>query len=73
MDLYIYRSMVGWLETELRSRVKVEVAVWAPVPNKPTDSVDVKQHSTKLVRNQVNVLCHICNNEVDSDRRRRRG
>ena len=25
--------------------VKVEVAVLAPVPNKPTVSVDVKQHS----------------------------
>ena len=25
--------------------MKVEVAVWAPVPNKPTLSVDVKQHT----------------------------
>ena len=29
--------------------MKAEVAVWAPVPNKPTVSVDVKQHSAKLV------------------------
>ena len=29
---------------ELRSCVKVEVASWAPVLNKPTVSVDVKQH-----------------------------
>ena len=26
--------------------MKVEVESWAPVPNKPTVSVDVKQHST---------------------------
>ena len=32
--------------SELRSCVKVEVPSWAPVPNKPTVSVDVKQHST---------------------------
>ena len=32
--------------SELRSCVKVEVDVlaWAPVPNKPTVSVNVKQH-----------------------------
>ena len=32
--------------TELRSDVKVEAAVLGSVPNKPTVSVDVKQHST---------------------------
>ena len=31
--------------------MKVEVAArsWAPVPNKPTVSVDVKQHATRYV------------------------
>ena len=31
-------------ESELRSCVKVRWTYWAPVPNKPTVSVDVKQH-----------------------------
>ena len=30
--------------SKLRNCVKVEVAVLGPVPNKPTVSVDVKQH-----------------------------
>ena len=36
---------VGKEQTELRSCVKVEVDVLgSPIPNKPTVSVDVKQH-----------------------------
>ena len=39
--------------SEFRSCVNVEVAVWAPVPNKPTVSVDVKQHSTTTAGTQT--------------------
>ena len=42
-------------KSELRSCVKVVMASRAPVPNKPTVSVDVKQHST--FRNIVQELC----------------
>ena len=35
--------------SELRSCVKVEVAVLGSRPNKPTVSVDVKQHSANTV------------------------
>ena len=37
---YLYYSKI----TELRSCVKSRWLFWAPVPNKPTVSVDVKQH-----------------------------
>ena len=33
--------------------MKVEVASWAPVPNKPTVSVDVKQRSTNVVSEEM--------------------
>ena len=36
------------MTTELRSYVKVEVESWAPVPNKPTVFVDVKQHFNNI-------------------------
>ena len=39
--------------SEFRSCVNVEVAVWAPVPNKPTVSVDLKQHSTNQTSSDV--------------------
>ena len=42
------------MRAELRNCVKVEVAGWAPVPNKPTVSVDVKQHPTKNNNNNNN-------------------
>ena len=44
-QLFIYNRSYSF-HTELRSCVKVEVDVLGSVPNKPTVSVDVKQHST---------------------------
>ena len=43
-SLFLIVLMVSVDVTELRSCVKVDWTSWAPVPNKPTVSVDVKQH-----------------------------
>ena len=42
-------------DSELRSCVKVEVASWASVANKPMVSVDVKQHSTSSTRDPFEI------------------
>ena len=45
----VIKNTASLVITELRSCVrKSRWPSWAPVPNKPTVSVDVKQHSTKL-------------------------
>ena len=44
----------GAVLAELRSCVKVEWLFWAPVPNKPTVSVDVKrQHSSAFRHSEL--------------------
>ena len=44
---------------ELRSCVKSRWPSWAPVPNKPTVSVDVKQHSTNSKLCFVKMTCNL--------------
>ena len=54
--------------SEVRSCVKVEVAVRGSVPNKPTVSVDVKQHPTNLyrtVRESISLLCKCLHGEEE--------
>ena len=48
------RGCVGF--SEVRSCVTVEVDVLGSVPNKPTVSVDVKQHSTLVLFRCVDVI-----------------